>query len=323
MKNRNEKIKAIVYGSVVTGCFSLNDEKAAKNTKAYQRLLEIQKLYSGERHNVDTEVKFDVLGGSYRNRKALKEILDSNSGIVIIDSISALGPKKDELLYNYRALHDKGIGLVVQKEGHFSTAVYDAHYNGFRPTGVNEDFERFCYELVNAEVQTNRGKKKLELSKEFTTIYWLYENYFIDTVIFKNKLISISKSGFAKLCAEYENTEEYKIIFEIQIEKNKIDEKPKRIGSIDESIFQQIYDLKNSGSTLSDACKAVSVRELSEIELNRYLLKYSSGKSATHKAAFQYKDAVLVNLLKPDNNTSLDVLNRVIRDALGVDFMLS
>lgn len=79
----------------------------------------------------------------------------------------------------------------------------------------------------------------------------------------------------------------------------------------------------NSGSTLLEACEAVSIDALSDIEYERYYLKYSGKKSATLKASFEYKDDTLISLLKIEDNTSLDVLNRVIRDALSVDFMLS
>ena len=129
--------------------------------------------------------------------------------------------------------------------------------------------------------------------------------------------------GFAKLCDAYEKTDDYKEILKIQKEKNGIDAKPKRTGSVDESVFEQIYNLVNSGSTLLEACEAMSVDSLSDIEYERYYLKYSGKKSATLKASFEYKDDTLISLLKVEDNTSLDVLNRVIRDALGVDFMLS
>lgn len=325
--NNNRQYGIAAYGSVVNGSFSVNDMQAIQNTKAYQRLLDIQKIYSKGKYNIkDIKIMFDVLGGVYRKRKALNEILDeaSNVAVVIIDSLSALGTKNEELIHNYKLLFKKKIGLVVQREKQFSTAKFDIYQNTFYPTVTSDtDIERLCSELVNFEYQTNRGKKKLEISKEFVILYWLYENYFIDTIIYKNKLLTISKLGFAKLCDAYEKTDDYKEILKIQKEKNEIAAKPKRIGSVDESVFEQIYNLVNSGSTLPEACEAVSIDALSDIEYERYYLKYSGKKSATLKASFEYKDDTLISLLKVEDNTSLDVLNRVIRDALGVDFMLS
>lgn len=324
--NNNRQYGIAAYGSVVNGSFSVNDKQAIQNTKAYQRLLEIQKIYSKGKYNIkDIKIMFDVLGGVYRKRKALNEILDeaSNVGIVIIDSLSALGTKNEELIYNYKLLFEKKIVLVVQREKQFSTAKFDIYQNTFCPTASDTDIERLCSELVNFQYQTNRGKKKLEISKEFVILYWLYENYFIDTIIYKNKLLTISKLGFAKLCDAYEKTDDYKEILKIQKEKNGIAAKPKRTGSVDETIFEQIYNLVNSGSTLLQACEAMSVDTLNDIEYERYYLKYSGKKSATLKASFEYKDDTLISLLKVEDNTSLDVLNRVIRDALGVDFMLS
>ena len=324
--NNNRQYGIVAYGSVVNGSFSVNDMQAIQNTKAYQRLLDIQKNYSKGKYNIkDIKIMFDVLGGVYRKRKALNEIIDesSNIGVVIIDSLSALGTKNEELIHNYKLLFEKKIGLVVQREKQFSTAKFDIYQNTFCPTASDADFGRLCSELVNYEYQTNRGKKKLEISKEFVILYWLYENYFIDTIIYKNKLLTISKLGFAKLCDAYEKTDDYKEILKIQKEKNGIAAKPKRTGSVDESVFEQIYNLVNNGSTLLEACEAMSIDTLNDIEYERYYLKFSGKKSATLKASFEYKDGTLISLLKVEDNTSLDVLNRVIRDALGVDFMLS
>ena len=44
--NNNRQYGIAAYGSVVNGSFSVNDMQAIQNTKAYQRLLDIQKIYS-------------------------------------------------------------------------------------------------------------------------------------------------------------------------------------------------------------------------------------------------------------------------------------
>ena len=313
------------YGAVVSGNFSINDEQAAKDTKAYRRLLEIQELYSSERYNFNVEIAFDVLNTWNRKRKALEKVLNGSSKIIIIDMLSVLGTKKEELLANYKELHNREIGLVVLKERQFSTVKYDKNFGGFRPViGYdNNHFERLCNKLSKYEFQTNRGKKKLQITKEFEAIYWLYENYMIDTIVYKNRLMSISRTTFRNLCDEYEQTDRYREILLQQKEKNKIDEKPKRSGSVDEATFEQIYGLVKSGLSLSEACEAVSRDELCDLDYKRYLLKYDGKKSATLKAAFEYKDDILIKSLSFEDNTSLDVLNRLIRDALGIDFMLS
>lgn len=324
MKQQSKKLTITAYGAVVSGNFSINDEQAAKDSKAYRRLLEIQELYSSERYNFNVEIAFDVLNTWSRKRKALEEVANGSSKIIVIDMLSVLGTKKEELLANYKELHDREIGLVILKEKQFSTVKYDKNFGGFRSAiAYDNNFERLCDKLSGFEYQTNRGKKKLQVTKEFEAIYWLYENYLIDTIIYKNRLMSISRTTFRNLCDEYEKTDRYREILLLQKEKNKIDQKPKRSGSIDETTFEQIYCLINSGSSLSEACEAMSQDELSDLEYERYLLKYTGKKSATLKAAFEYKDDILIKLLSPDDNTSLDVLNRLIRDALGIDFMLS
>ena len=324
MKKQNPKMMITAYGSVVAGHFSINDEQAAKDTKAYRRLLEIQELYSNEQYNFDVEIAFDVLNTWSRKRKALEELFEGSSKIVIIDMLSVLGTKNEEMLANYIELYKRGIGVLVLKEKQFSTVKYDRNYEGFRPAvRSDDDFGNLCNKLSTYEYQTNRGKKKLQITNEFEAIYWLYENYFIDTVIYKNRLLSISRTTFRNLCDEYEKTDRYKEILLQQKEKNNIDEKPKRSGSIDESTFEQMVILMSEGSTLANACKTMSQEILCELEYQRYSLKYKGKKSATLKAAFDYKDDILIKMLSLDDKTSLDVLNRVIRDALGVDFMLS
>jgi len=287
----------IGYGCIITGARK-NDEYV-KRTKAYEKLTE---TFSQKMMNPDN-VLIDVTN-SHRDRKKFLEIIDtfkaaskkdpikrSNPcGNIVITNISALGTTPKEIVENFTLLCDSDIGILIFDNDDFSTVDYGWEYCK-TPTMVKEIIEQIKDINVDEDIKTNQGRKKkpLIVTPEFKELYWLFENYFLaEKNIYKNKIIGkITKVAFNQLCDIYEQSEEYPLDEQIENERNNLVVKPKRHGVVP-SYFPELVRLIDNGSSIPDACKQLTLPEMTEITFARYVIKYKTGRSGTGKATHKY-----------------------------------
>lgn len=299
--------KVIGYGCVATSHHSvkdnrhLSDEEVAwrQQTKVAQEIKNLTDMFLSR-----DCVRIDIIGGSYRNRRYLKECLE-NMGYgdsIVISRLSSLGLNNEELVENYRRIFERGIGLLLPDYINPSgVSKYSTTDYSFAPISITaEQFHILSDELSLIKINNLRGRKKIEITEEFKLIYWMYERYLIDPVTaFKNKYFEISKNTFRRLSEQYENSDEYNIDLEGQDSLYRIHEIPKRFGVITDSIQNLIKDVAEHGISFKDACFVHDVN-LNEIQFNRYMLKYYINKSKLMHATFQLRDFDLIDSLQPD-----------------------
>lgn len=299
--------KVIGYGCVATSHHSLkdnrhlNDEEVAwrQQTKVAQEIKNLTDMFLSR-----DCVRIDIIGGSYRNRRYLKECLE-NMGYgdsIVISRLSSLGLNNEELVENYRKIFECGIGLLLPDYGNQNgVSKYSTTDYSFAPISITpEQFHILSDELSLIKINNLRGRKKIEITEEFKLIYWMYERYLIDPVTaFKNKFFSVSKNTFRRLCECYESSAEYSIDLDAQDKLYEIGRLPKRYGIISTDVENVIHEVSVYGISFKDACFVHDVN-LNEIQFNRYLLKYYINKSKLMHATFQLRDFDLIESLQPD-----------------------
>lgn len=299
--------KVIGYGCVATSHHSvkdnrhLSDEEVAwrQQTKVAQEVKNLTDMFLSR-----DCVQIDIIGGSYRNRRYLKECLE-NMGYgdsIVISRLSSLGLNNEELVENYRRIFERGIGLLLPDYINPSgVSKYSTTDYSFAPISIEpKQFHKLCDELSFIKIKNLRGRKKIGISEEFKQIYWDYERYLIDPITAcKNRFYSVSKNTFRRLCEQYENTDEYNIDLKEQDDLFVIGRLPKRHGVIAEPVRNLIIDVAEHGISFRDACFIHDV-EINEIQFNRYLLKYYINKSKLMHATFQLRDFDLIESLQPD-----------------------
>lgn len=297
--------RQIAYGCVVSGIHStkagdkISEADAAwrLNTKVADEIKKLKNLFIPEEI-----VKIDVIDSTRRHRKHLETALQTMSygDTIIISSLNSLGINNDELVKNYKRIYDTGIGLLFPDyKNPNGLSIYATTDYSFSPLTVSkEEFDILCEKISMQAINSNRGRKMIEISEGFKTIYWYYERYLIDPVTScKNRFYSISKNTFRRLCEEYESSIEYNSELEYQNDLYEIGRIPKRQGVITEQIENLILDV-SAGISFKDACFIHDI-QINEIQFHRYLLKYYISKSKLMHATFQLRDYELIESLQP------------------------
>lgn len=302
-----EFMSCIAYGCVTSGFHSTKSSEKISDAEAEWRLStkvadEIKKLKN--LFITDDIIKIDVIDSTRRHRKHLEEVLHTMSygDTVIISSLSSLGLNNDEVVKNYKRIYKAHIGLLLPDYANANgLSIFATTDYSFSPLNTSEEeFNKLCNMLSFQIIGTNKGRKKLDVSDEFKSIYWAYEMYRIDpSTACKNKFFTVSKNTFRRLCECYENSEEYNSDLEQQDILYQVHEMPKRFGVITDSIQNLIKDVAEHGISFKDACFVHDVN-LNEIQFNRYLLKYYINKSKLMHATFQLRDFDLIESLQPD-----------------------
>lgn len=303
--------KTIGYGCVSTGTKSVKAEDKLtteqlewrKSTKVYEETKKLTNFFFPEE-----DVRIDVLCGSYRNRRYLKECLNTmgHGDTILIASMSALGRNTDEVLVNYRAIHDAEIGLLLPDYQQINgLSIFSTTDFTFTPILLGEEakfeFEELCDKIRGAKISTFKGRKGLEITKEFKVIYWLYERYLIDPkTAASNKYFSMSKNTFRRCCETYESSVEYEQDLIQQDEMNKVCGIPKRFGAIKPQLETVINRIVFAQESLENACEENNLRILSKKQFDRIMMKYFLKKGGTLKVAFEMRDEELIASLQPD-----------------------
>ncbi|MGN0667250.1 MAG: hypothetical protein ACI4KF_12085 [Huintestinicola sp.] len=298
--------KVIAYGCVVSGFRSTKSAEKISETEAEWRLHtkvadEIKKLRN--LFVAEDIIKIDVIDITRRHRKHLENALKTmgHGDTIIIASLNALGTNNDEVVKNFKRIYKAHIGLLLPDYANANgLSIFATTDYGFSPINISEEeFNKLCDMLSFQIIGTNKGRKKLDVSDEFKSIYWAYEMYRIDpSTACKNKFFTISKNTFRRLCECYENSEEYNSDLEQQELLYKVSGLPKRYGIITDDIANVIRDVAQAGIPFSDACFVYDI-QLNEIQFHRYLLKYYIPKSKLMHATSQLRDFEFIESLQP------------------------
>ncbi len=177
----------IAYGCVTSGFHSTkSSEKISEadaewrlNTKVADEIKKLKNLFIPEEI-----IKIDVIDSTRRQRKHLENALRTmgHGDTIIISSLNSLGINNDELVKNYKRIYDAGIGLLLPDyKNPNGLSIYATTDYSFSPLTVSkEEFDILCKKLSMQEIKSNRGRKLIEISEDFKTIYWYYERYLID-----------------------------------------------------------------------------------------------------------------------------------------------
>lgn len=287
----------MIYGyACVSSAYILRtDPDALKATKAYQ---ELGRVFASLRLPAEN-IRTDLIDSLYRRRKCFEEILGSagEGDCVVVATMAALGFKPEELRANYKALYLKNIGLYVADEFRsgklrYSTAdsrmamAETLRYDGGPvPFLIMQNLDRLKHETF----PTHQGRPFMQQPENFKRAYWLYENFFLsENQSFRNRLIDISKKRFLRLAAEYEQLDpDYEADLNEQDRLYRISQKPKRTGSVPEQ-FPQLLELYDQGMPAADACKKAGCRYIPPVDIERYRLKYTTGRKGILIANRQY-----------------------------------
>ena len=305
LERRENMNKVIGYGCVATSRHSVKDNRLLSDeevswrqqTKVAQEIKKLTDMFLPR-----DCVRIDIIGGSYRNRRYLKECLE-NMGYgdsIVVSRLSSLGLNNKELVENYRKIFECGIGLLLPDYGNPNgVSKYSTTDYSFSPILItSEEFNILCDELSFIKIESQRGRKKIEVTKEFKLIYWMYERYLIDPVTaFKNKYFEISKNTFRRLSEQYENSDEYNIALEEQDSLYKIHEIPKRFGVISPEL-QAMIDAVARGASFEDA-RTVHRIDINLIQFMRYFAKSLMPKKLIVKITNERRDYELIESLQP------------------------
>lgn len=283
------------YGCISCVNISLKDEETVKQTKVYMELVE-------ELHNyfiAYDDIFIDVITGSYRKRKKLKQLLDefSRGDTIFISRIECLGFTTNEVINNYIEIAERGIGLLLPDKTK-EDGVSDFATTDFSFCPMNKSYEEIdfiCKQLKTIQLKSNAGRRttstKVSLDN-FEKAYWAYENYFIslETAV-SNNLFYVSRRKFYQLCDDYEKSERYFELLEKEENQNCISEKPKRYGKVP-VYFDSIVQMLGKHPTkleLLETCKKLNIPIIHTIDYKRLLLKnMSEGHSIAIKCAFNF-----------------------------------
>ena len=250
-------------------------------------------------------ILIDVISGPTRKRNKLEEIIDtfkhgdnwyqSPKGTLVIESLSALGTRPDIVSKNFMRLVIEDIGVLILKpdQDSFSTADFGGEYRVQDPLKR----EKIAEEAGKVEIKTKRGTKKGDITEDFKTVYWLYENYFIpESLVYYNTINGkTTHVTFTSRCADYERSPEYVVDEAAEHAKNRIGDKPKRYGKPPEG-FEKLCSLIVSGEmSLEDASKELGITPTT---FNRYILK-GAGRKAMSQATYTFKDQAIVDAITP------------------------
>lgn len=297
--------KVIAYGCVTSGFHSTKSAEKITDTEAEWRLntkvaTEIKKLKN--LFIADDIIKIDVIDSTRRHRKHLEEALTlmGDGDTIIIASLHSLGLNNEELVRNYKSIYEKRIGLLLPNYNNanglsiFSTTDYS-----FSPLSIsNEEFEILYNKLSFQTITSLRGRKKVDISDEFKTIYWMYERYLIDpSTACKNKFFTVSKNTFRRMCEEYEKSEKYNLDLEEQDSLCAIHEIPKRYGVISPEIEELIREVAR-GADFEDACAMFGI-EINLIQFMRIFAKGLMPKKVIMKITNARRDCELIESLQP------------------------
>lgn len=297
------------YGCVSSVTIPRTDAEALKQTKVYQAL----KTQFNNMMLSEDCLHVDLITASYRTRSKLKNILTSSGfgDCIVITNISTLGITPGEIKENYLKIYEAGIGLLIPD---YSSPVNDnldplstCDWSMCLPENLlynsGNDYPDIIKEKLAAidalEVKTNRGREFKGRPENFTTVYWLYENYFLaEKDTYHNKLIDMGKKRFYRLATEYETTDPnyYKDLLE-QEEKYHISEKPKRHGSVPGD-FDKFLELLDNGLSLDEAAKQMNYNMINDIDFKRYQVKYLGGRKSMALANELRKTELALSLTK-------------------------
>ncbi len=283
------------YGCISCVNISLKDEETVKQTKVYMELVE-------ELHNyfiAYDDIFIDVITGSYRKRKKLKQLLDefSRGDTIFISRIECLGFTTNEVINNYIEIAERGIGLLLPDKTK-ENGVSDFATTDFSFSEMNKnkaEIDCICEQLKMVQLKTNSGRRTTStkvINSDFEKVYWAYENYFIslETAV-SNNLYYVSRRKFYQLCDDYEHSERYFMMLEKEEEENHISEKPKRFGKVP-VYFDSIVQMLGKHPTeqeLLETCKKLNIPIIHPIDYKRLLLKnMPEGHSIAIKCAFHF-----------------------------------
>lgn len=247
-------------------------------------------------------IQIDVIDSTRRRRKHLEDALNTmgHGDTIIIASLSSLGLNNDELVYNYKRIFNAGIGLLLPNYNNVNgLSIFATTDYNFSPLGITEEeFEILCSKLSFQTITSLRGRKKLDISDEFKTIYWMYERYLIDPITAcKNKFFTVSKNTFRRLCECYENSEEYNSDLEQQDILYQVHEIPKRYGMISIEI-EELIRVVARGTTFEDACAMYRI-DINLIQFMRIFAKRLTPKKIIVKLTNERRDSGLIESLQP------------------------
>lgn len=283
------------YGCISCVSISLKDENAVKNTKVYTELVE-------ELHNyfiAYDDIYIDIITGSYRNRRKLNKIIKefSYGDTIFISRIEALGFTSEEVIKNFLKIAERGIGLLLpdrtKENGVSDFATTDFSFCPMQKSKA--EIDTICEQIKTLQLKTNAGRKTTAtkiLADDFERVYWAYENYFISLEIaVSNNLFYASRRKFYQLCKDYEKSDKYHQILEIEERENNISEKPKRFGKVPERFDElvQVLGANPSEKELSEECSKLNMPTIHPIDFKRYYIKnQTDGHSIAIKCAFNF-----------------------------------
>ncbi len=285
------------YGSISSVKLLRSEPEKLKETKAFKALEQtfhnIPQLES-KQFSLDTHLLVDLITATYRKRPKLEYLISNLSfgDTVVITNISALGSNAEEITANYLKIYKANIGLILpdftttsnESLSPVSTSGWDfslpdslMYKGGELPDSINERLEL----LKSMDIKTNQGRAFHDRPENFKKVYWLYENYFLqESNLYKNKLISISKTMYRRLAMDYELLDpDYFKDLEEQEKLYKISEKPKRFRAVPDD-FQELIDLVESGYSLEISLAQQKYPRLHPIDYKRFKLKHEGGRKA-------------------------------------------
>lgn len=302
-------------GETIIGYACVNDSKITHknkdekipNTKAYQKLKLLR-----EQFIAPDNIIIEVFNGSRRDRVLLPEIIrilrqnialsDEPKGCIIIPTIGDIGRTREEVAENYEEISRERIGIFVLDNETLSSCGTDYDFTHF----VKNRFDIVSMlrdPSIGITINDNRGRRQAHnVDENFIQLYWYYENYFIpEKLTFTNTLIGhFTKKVFMRLCEEYEASVRYASdeAEQISITGNSLIEKPKRHGLVPAN-FNLLVDAINNGEKIEEACQRFSIPSMTPATYERYLLKYTLGKSGLSKASFRYKNQDIIDKITP------------------------
>lgn len=252
-----------IYGY---GCYPVGSKNPYRST--------IYKVLRGQ-FLPKENIILDVMG----DRSNLNELVnrcDREDAIVIINRRTFGGTTEFRRLWQEVVINRK-INLLIVDENSESRIDYysscDYSFVRFPSDVINEKWERLQKDVFEGRTNTKAGRKSAIITSRFVEVYWYYQHFYVKVdEAYAN--LGVSKSTFYNLCKEYEETEEYVEELNNHPELHNL---PKR-GGVTKEIELLLLYVERMGRSISEACESIGIRELTQIEYNRYKLAKAGGR---------------------------------------------
>lgn len=259
------------------GCIVCKKEKTPERPMEFVRLREM--------FLPEDNIIIEVVNNPNGERPILTDLIErcrKFEDIIVIRDLKTLGTKR-KITYWYEKIFNSGVGILIpdydqeNKLSEFSTVGWDGNFivssNEYR---VLLDKLR---ELKYSNEKEGKGRLKKTVDAKFISVYWAWQNYYIDT----NKAIilsGLSRQSFYNLAKQYEETDDYND--ELQKQPQDFGIKPKR-GTLPDCFRNICFKVENLNIPLNEVCDDINM-----IDYQRMKTAYLNGKKGMAEAQKKY-----------------------------------